>query len=493
MKKIFWGISGLLLIALTGCGASTSAEQTQQAEQTSAVEESLQNTVSLSEADLPVQPEYGPNPEYDTYTTISYVVEDLGQTLNVTISARKDYSQFEIMCTFFDDTQRVLVNYDGTDYTITEDRTGFMSALAPDMVKQAMDQDLWLPVSDSSVAYVDIAEIDANAAPPAIETGIWEEEFVRSNENLNGLPYTTEDDNYQTYLQPYEEKGTIDQIQYDTYFYAYDDYSGNTGDNLLPLTKTAYVYLPAGYNEENSYNVLYLLHGGGDHADTWFSMGGIDENLGLGNGYAVNILDNLIARGDIDPCIVVTPGIYDADMTGIPEEVNEYIPESFGKELRDLMVAVESTYSTYAADTTDEGLISSRDHRGMAGLSMGSITTWKSGIAQNLDRISWFANMSAGPSSDAEESAAYIDETIWPAIQNAGDQGYPVNMQLNFNGSMDIALDPHIAAHQRLLDHMEDSDLLTVGENYDFICSDGTHSWPYWQLYLYDLMKVFFR
>src|SRR5690606_13499865 len=63
------------------------------------------------------------------------------------------------------------------------------------------------------------------------------------------------------------------------------------------------VYLPHGYDgadQTKKYHVLYLMHGGGE-----------DENLIFGgpgqNREMKKILDNMIAAGDIDPLIVVTP------------------------------------------------------------------------------------------------------------------------------------------------------------------------------------------
>lgn len=66
-------------------------------------------------------------------------------------------------------------------------------------------------------------------------------------------------------------------------------------------------------------------------------------------------------------------------------------------------------------------------------------------------------------------------------------------MMLQFNGIHDVALAPHVAAHKTLLEYLNASDVLRLGENYDFIVSDGGHDWNAWNLYLYDMMQVFFR
>lgn len=55
------------------------------------------------------------------------------------------------------------------------------------------------------------------------------------------------------------------------------------------------VYLPYGYNESKTYKTLYLSHGSGGNEVEWFEIGS-----------AKNIMDNLIAKGEVAETIVVT-------------------------------------------------------------------------------------------------------------------------------------------------------------------------------------------
>ena len=55
------------------------------------------------------------------------------------------------------------------------------------------------------------------------------------------------------------------------------------------------VYLPYGYDKANEYPLFVLFHGGGGYDGSWMSNG------------LVNILDNMIAEGRLEPTIVVTP------------------------------------------------------------------------------------------------------------------------------------------------------------------------------------------
>ena len=93
-------------------------------------------------------------------------------------------------------------------------------------------------------------------------------------------------------LKETDKKGTVERFYYDTETY---DAEGSHA-----LHKGAWVYLPYGYDASKKYNVLYLLHGGGVNEDWWFKM----------FPDTVTILDNMMAQGICEPCIIVTPTYY---------------------------------------------------------------------------------------------------------------------------------------------------------------------------------------
>ena len=51
-----------------------------------------------------------------------------------------------------------------------------------------------------------------------------------------------------------KQAGTVEEVVYNTKAYATDE---------REVKKTAYVYLPYGYDSEKEYNILYLMHGTG--------------------------------------------------------------------------------------------------------------------------------------------------------------------------------------------------------------------------------------
>ena len=152
--------------------------------------------------------------------------------------------------------------------------------------------------------------------------------------------------------------GKIDTISY---------YSKTVG-----ITRRSLIYLPPGYSKKKKYPVLYLLHG----------IGG-DEKEWLNNGSPQVILDNLYAKGQIEPMIVVLPNGRamkdDRAVGNIFDSAKVQAFTTFEKDLlNDLIPYIQKNFSVY----TD------RDHRAIAGLSMGGGQSLNIGLG-NLDAVSY--------------------------------------------------------------------------------------------------------
>lgn len=270
-------------------------------------------------------------------------------------------------------------------------------------------------------------------------------------------------------LQETGKKGTVERFLYNTNTY---DTEGS-----LPMEKGAWVYLPYGYDASKQYNVLYLLHGGGVTEDWWFKM----------FPDTVTILDNMIARGICEPCIIVTPTYY----RGTEVDRNaEFITEHFRYELRnDLIPAIESKYSTYAkGNVSAENLINTRSHRAFAGLSLGSMTTYRAAFYNNYDLFSWYGPFSGccGPKGDRTLEVKRIIETLENGVKN----NLPLDYLFCCNGDQDIAFEEH----KEIMGNVTKTcNLLKTGENYDFfIIPGGVHDMKAWQLHLYHALQIFF-
>lgn len=276
-----------------------------------------------------------------------------------------------------------------------------------------------------------------------------------------------------------DKRGKIETITYDTETY---DEGGS-----VKMEKQANVYLPAGYDESKPYNVLYLMHGGGENMNTWL----------VGNDYSGNkkMVDNLIANGEIEPLIIVTPTFYRP--SGVPD--NPDLTSQFQYELRrDLIPYVESHYSTYAGgDVSDENLIKTRMHRAFAGLSMGSMTTYRAALYTNYDVFAWFGPYSGcqGPGGNQDAEA----DKIVSVIEDGADKGMPLGFLYCGNGVADMAHDEHVNVMKKAV---AKTDKLIEGENYAFIDlpvlprsyggKTGEHSMWSWHIHLYNCLRVFF-
>lgn len=261
-----------------------------------------------------------------------------------------------------------------------------------------------------------------------------------------------------------EAKGTIEEIFYTTYAYATDQ---------REVTKSALVYLPAGYDESKQYNILYLLHGTGDDQYYWLQK----------FPYNKVMLDRLINAGEIEPLIVVTPTFYcESDCTENFQELDR-LTYAFKDELRnDLMPAVESKYSTYAETNDDAGFKASRHHRAFAGLSRGAVTTYRSAMCGALDYFASFGTFSASRISaeyyqahaQSDELADYSIDYLYVATGNF-DHGLP--RQLKDYHAM-LAIDSR----------------LTFGENTSLdVFPMRYHSMGNWHLALYNFLQKIFK
>ena len=260
--------------------------------------------------------------------------------------------------------------------------------------------------------------------------------------------------------------GQVIEIQYTTYDYAGDGHE---------LTKPAFVYLPPKYDETKQYNVLYLMHG----------VGGNEREWGMtGNGSQVKkMMDNLIAYGDIEGFIVVTPnGRSCADFANTGAKYDGFY--LFGQELKnDLIPYIDANFATYAEyDENGYDLTAARDHRAMAGLSMGGMQTINVGIGECLDVLSWYGSFSSAPTSNsasvtAQKLADYPEE-------------YDIHYFYNICGLSDgTAIGAHRNATRGLCDL---TDRLTDGENFLWHEVQGVHDFHVWYLGFFNFAQIVF-
>lgn len=205
------------------------------------------------------------------------------------------------------------------------------------------------------------------------------------------------------YENPATQQGTLNKLTYDTW----ESFSYKQKSNKI--TKEAWVYLPYGYTDEEEYNVFYLSHGGWSNETT---LMGTDDNPKSFK----NVIDNAIQDGNIKPLIIVLPTYNNTSENDSSDySLAIQLTNQFHNELvNDLIPAVESKYSTYAKDTTPQGLKESRDHRGFGGFSMGSVNTWNT-FRYCLDYFRYFMPMSGSYTTDGEYMADLVRQQGYSA------------------------------------------------------------------------------
>jgi enterochelin esterase-like enzyme len=222
----------------------------------------------------------------------------------------------------------------------------------------------------------------------------------------------------------------------------------------LNTSRMVYVYTPPGYESgQQKYPVLYLLHGNGQIESSW-----------TWTGKANFIMDNLLADGKVKPMIVVMPyGHIPREMK--PGPVAPAGPgdaQAIEKELlTGVKPLIEGKYRVLA----------DRQHRAIAGLSMGAAQSLSIGL-HNLDLFAYIGAFSGGGNM-AE----------WQKI----DSGI-------LNGNLKVlwvGCGTEDAAYQSV----KGMDDLLTGKNvkHVFNPSGGGHSWPNWQVYLSRYAPLLFQ
>jgi enterochelin esterase family protein len=148
--------------------------------------------------------------------------------------------------------------------------------------------------------------------------------------------------------------------------------------------RRALVYTPPGYDQDpkTRYPVLILQHGSGEDETGWTRQ-----------GRAQFILDNLIAAGRARPMIVVMDLGYATRLGTAPVKFGPDAPLENAKLafsvfedviIRDLLPMIESSYRT----------LPGREHRAMAGLSMGGMQTLFIAL-RHLDTFAYIGSFSS--------------------------------------------------------------------------------------------------
>jgi len=224
-----------------------------------------------------------------------------------------------------------------------------------------------------------------------------------------------------------------------------------------------FVYTPPGYNaaSEKHYPALYLLHGFSDDATAWWSV-----------GQANVIFDNLIARGEVKPMIVVMPlgyGTMDILHRGRGRARDPDLGKRNATQFRatlldEVLPQVEKEYRVSA----------DRKERAIAGLSMGGAESLTVGL-NNLDRFAWIGAFSSGG----------VDTNYAKAFPNLDAKANESLSLLWISCGKDDGL---VKANREFVHWLE-----AEGVRHTWTEVPGVHSWRVWRRNLAAFTPLLFR
>jgi enterochelin esterase-like enzyme len=237
--------------------------------------------------------------------------------------------------------------------------------------------------------------------------------------------------------------------------------------------RRAFVYTPPDYdtNLKVRYPVLLLQHGGGEDERGWAVQGRTDI-----------ILDNLIAEKKAVPMIIVIDNSY-AQKPGepaasqmppagaTPGSFRIVVSPTFGEVvIKDLLPALDKRYRT----------VRDRNHRAIAGLSMGAAFAMQIGLG-NLDTFSYFGSFSGTVMRDLDVNTSY---------------GGVLSDGAAFNKRCNLLFIAAGTAEQSRLDAAKHAaaELDKVGIKYVMYESPGTaHEWLTWRRDLNEFAQMLFK
>jgi enterochelin esterase family protein len=224
------------------------------------------------------------------------------------------------------------------------------------------------------------------------------------------------------------------------------------------------VYTPPDYaTSSNRYPVLYLLHGAGSNETSWTAR-----------GQAHVILDNLIAEGKLRPLVVVMPfGFAFQRQPGARGNAaeNKQQREGFSRDfLEDVIPMIDAKYRVFA----------DRDHRAIAGLSLGGAQA----LAIGLSHTNLFSRVAAFSSA---MGAANNPETGGVDFNAVLSDSARLNRQLKLLWVGCGTEDTLFESNQQFTDLLSKNKIEHV-----FRVTGGAHTYAVWQRYLHEVAPLLF-
>jgi enterochelin esterase-like enzyme len=228
-----------------------------------------------------------------------------------------------------------------------------------------------------------------------------------------------------------------------------------------------FVYTPPGYTQNSNvkYPVLYLQHGAGEDETGWVKQGRADI-----------VLDNLIAEKKAVPMVIISTNIYIINDigAGYNSESSNHFMDLFGEELFDVIIPfVEKNYNVY----TD------REHRAIAGLSMGGGTSFRVGML-NPEYFSYIGVFSSSAFRGSGGNIFDAEKQIPGILSNPQKFNDQLKLLYISSGEQD---------HSYEYTKKTIETFLSSGLNLKYNYFPGAHEWHVWRKALHDFSQKIFK
>lgn len=238
----------------------------------------------------------------------------------------------------------------------------------------------------------------------------------------------------------------------------------------LGMDRRITIYTPPGYEiSTEKYPVLYLLHGAGGDEEAWISL-----------GRTAQIMDNLIALGKAKPMIVVMPnGNVIQDAAPGEGSMGYYKPQfmvpktmdgTYEANFMDIVKFVESNYRVKA----------NKANRAIAGLSMGGFHTMH--ISRYYPNTFDYVGLYSAAIMPREDATAKVYSDIEGTLRTQMNNGF--KLYWIAIGKTDFLYGAN-TAYRKMLDDM--------GMKYEYVESEGGHTWKNWRVYLSEFAPRLFQ
>jgi len=227
---------------------------------------------------------------------------------------------------------------------------------------------------------------------------------------------------------------------------------------ITGVTRQAYIYTPPGYaaSPTNRYPVLYLQHGAGESERAW-----------TWQGKANWILDNLLAAGQTKPMIVVMENGYAARASETAPGQARGNAAFAELVISDLVPLIDSNFRT----------VPDREHRAIAGLSMGAGQALDIGLG-NLDKFAYIGAFSGGMRNTDLKSA------YGGLFQDPASANRQIRLLWLGCGTEDRGYASLKAAREILQG---------LGVHHVWFECPGSHEWQVWRKHLFDFVPRLFQ